>query len=304
MNTSNLDPRHLTFSQAQGLEPLPRSLALGEFPREARIRIWDVFYRTTVENSAEPPYGMYRVIFGVWSEVLRDLHVRFFNEPTDGFSTVLDDVRDRYKEVILGNTKYNSVFDLVMFIMRHPKCPPEFTNGIKAEFEACSMAYVVDTNGPPTIFPAATPEEGEAIRAAREDLRIAALPAASVHLQRAAELMNDGKWRESAHESISAVESVGLGLGVRGNTLAGVMKSLRNDPTWRIHPAFLGALDKLYAYASDEQGVRHAAVDDQEHVGREEAQFMMGVCAASCSYLLGKQRDAVAADGRRAGKSP
>ena len=116
--------------------------------------------------------------------------------------------------------------------------------------------------------------------------------------------MNGGNWRESAHESISAVESVGLSLGVRGSTLAAVLKRLRSNPAWRIHPAFLAALDKLYAYTSDEQGVRHAAVDDREHVGREEAQFMMGVCAASCSYVMGKQRDAVEADGRRAGKSP
>ena len=58
------------------------------------------------------------------------------------------------------------------------------------------------------------------------------------------------------------------------------------------------------AYASDEQGVRHAAVDDQENVGRDEAQFMLAVCAASCSYLLGKERHTVEADGHRAGKSP
>ena len=228
----------------------------------------------------------------------------FFNEPTDDFDSRPASIRVRYKAFILGNTKYNKVFDLIQFTMRHPDCPADFTNGIKSVFEECSMAYVVDTNGPPTIFPAATPEEGEAIRIAREDLRTAALPAPSGHLQRAAELMNDGEWRESAHESISAVESVGRSLGVSGNTLAAVLRSLRNDPAWRIHPAFLAALDKLYAYASDEQGVRHAAVDDQEHVGREEAQFLMGVCAASCSYLLGKQHDAIEGDRRRAGNNP
>ena len=163
------------------------------------------------------------------------------------------------------------------------------------------MAYVVDTNGPPTIFPAATPEEGEAISTAREELRVAGLPAANRHLQRAAELMNDSEWRESAHESISAVESVGLSLGVEGKTLSEVLKRMKNDSAWPIHPACLTAIEKLYAYASDEQGVRHAAKDDQEHVGRAEAQFMLGSCAASCSYLLSKQRDAVQADRNRGG---
>ena len=303
MRTPEFDTRQLTFSQAQGLEPLPRSLALGEFSREARNRVWDVFYRTTEHHAPGAPDYEYAMVDDPWKEILRDLHVQVFNASIDEYSGDFKNVGEQYGSLIL-NTQYNRVFDLIQFIMRHPECPPNFTNGIKAVFEECSMAYIVDTNGRPTIFPAATPEEGEAIRMAREDLRTAALPAASGHLQRAAELMNDGEWRESAHESISAVESVGLSLGLRGNTLAAVLKRLRKDPTWRVHPVFLAALDKVYAYASDEQGVRHAAVDDQEHVGREEAQFMMGVCAASCSYLLGKQRHAVEADGRRAGNNP
>lgn len=267
------------------MEPLPRPLALGEFPQEARNRVWDVFYRTTESHRAS--WGP--VVVDPWERVLLDLHVEFFDQPTDEFSSHFSDILVRYKPFVLSNTKYNKVFDLVQSIMRHPECPSYFTEGIKAVFQQCSLAYFVDTNGPPTIFEAATPEEGEAIRMARANLRTAGLPAASGHLQRAAELMNDRKWRESAHESISAVESVGLSLGAGGNMLSDVLKSLRKDPPWRIHPAILSALDKLYGYASDEQGVRHAAVDDQEHVGREEAQFMMGVCAASCSYLLGKQ---------------
>ena len=47
MNAPDVDPRKLTFSQAQGLEELPGPLALGELPQEIRNRVWDVFYRTT-----------------------------------------------------------------------------------------------------------------------------------------------------------------------------------------------------------------------------------------------------------------
>lgn len=225
-----------------------------------------------------------------WKDILRDLNVRLFGQTTDEFSDAFSDVCEHYKYVILENTSYNKIFDIILFIMRHPHCPPDFTRAINAVFEECLMAYVVDTNGPPTIFPAATPEEGTAIRAAREDLRTVGMSAADSHLQRAAELMNDSNWRESTHESISAFESVGISLGVGGNTLGAVLKRMRNDSAWPIHQVLLAALEKLYAYASDEQGVRHAAEDDREHVGREEAQFMLSACAASCSYLLGKQR--------------
>ena len=79
--------------------------------------------------------------------------------------------------------------------------------------------------------------------------------------------------------------------------MAGGLKNLKNDSAWSIHPALLVVLDKLYGYASAEQGVRHAAKDDREHVGREEAQFMLVACAAACSYLLGKQRESANASG-------
>ena len=41
-NNEGLDPRHVTFSQAQGYEALPVPLALGEISYEARLRLWDL----------------------------------------------------------------------------------------------------------------------------------------------------------------------------------------------------------------------------------------------------------------------
>ena len=40
-DNEDLDPRKLTFSQAQGYEPIPGPLALGLLSEEARIRLWD-----------------------------------------------------------------------------------------------------------------------------------------------------------------------------------------------------------------------------------------------------------------------
>ena len=292
-----MDPRRLTFSQAQGLEKLPCLLALAEMPPEARSRLWDVFYRIMMESSATPPACRHPVVFGSWEQLLRDLHARFFVEPADDFSQLVPDICDVYKRFFLDETPYNKVFDLLVHMMRHPLCPSPFVDGIVAVFEECHLAYVVDTDGAPTIFPAATREEGEAIHTARRDLMRTGLDAANEHLQRAAELLNDGEWRESVHESISAVESVATGLGTQQNTLGAVIKRLEEQSDWRLHPAFLAALSKLYGYTSDEQGVRHAATDSDTHVDREEAQFMIGTCASFCSYLLGKERQATKRSG-------
>ena len=294
-----MDPRRLTFSQAQGLEELPHLLALAEMPPEVRNRIWDVFYRTMMEFSATPPTCPYPVVFGNWEQLLRDLHARFFIAPADEFSDLVPDICDRYKSFFLGETPYNKVFDLLQHMMRHPRCPTQLVSGIETVFEECHMACVVDTDGAPTIFSAATHQEGEAIHAARHDLKRTGLDAANDHLQRAAELLNDGKWRESVHESISAVESVATSLGTQEKTLGTVLKKLEKQSNWQLHPAFLAALSKLYGYTSDEQGVRHAATESDTHVDREEAQFMIGTCASFCSYLLGKKRQASKMSGNR-----
>ena len=75
MSAPDVDPRNLTFSQAQGLEELPRSFALGELPPEARNRLWDVFHMTS--SMASTSVGFSSVVVGQWHDVLLDVHVQF-----------------------------------------------------------------------------------------------------------------------------------------------------------------------------------------------------------------------------------
>ena len=285
------------------MEELPGPLELGELPREIRNRVWDVFYRTTKENSAVPPVSFEPVVYGPWETVLWDLHVQFFVQPADEFSVLVSYVCAKNKSFLLGDTPYNKVFDFLQRVMRHLDCPREFLSGIIAVFEECPLAYVVDTNGPPTIYPAVTPEEGEAIQAAQRNLQRERQDAASGHLREAARHFAEGKWRDSVRESITAVESVAKSLGTKGTTLGSVLKKL--DKRWRIHPALHGALSKLYGWTSDEDDVRHGAgtVNGGSEVDREEAAFMIGVCASFCSYLLGKQRKLAVSGGPNTSRS-
>ena len=49
------------------------------------------------------------------------------------------------------------------------------------------------------------------------------------------------------------------------------------------------AIISLYGYTSDEKGIRHALLnDDEARVDRDDAVFMLGACAAFASYLWRK----------------
>ena len=57
-----------------------------------------------------------------------------------------------------------------------------------------------------------------------------------------------------------------------------------------IHPAMKKGFTSLYAYTSDEGGIRHALLEDAAKVDEADALFMLGACAAFVSYLLNKAR--------------
>lgn len=98
--------------------------------------------------------------------------------------------------------------------------------------------------------------------------------------------MRNGQWQESVHESISAVESLVKSLVSEKARLGTAIKTMQRD--WNTHPAFGSAMKKLYEWPSNEPGVRHGGASTSD-LGRAEAAFMIPVCAAFCTYLLGKQ---------------
>ena len=110
----------------------------------------------------------------------------------------------------------------------------------------------------------------------------------AAHLKKAAECINGQDWAGSVRESIHAVESVARQLDPKAsNELGPALKSLekeRNPPSG----AQVG-IHKLYGYTSNEQGIRHALLDqDSANVGMDEAVFMLGACASFSSYLWRK----------------
>ena len=70
-------------------------------------------------------------------------------------------------------------------------------------------------------------------------------------------------------------------------TLGPALKSIERRGA--LHPALKKAFDTLYGYTNNEQGIRHALLDQTDtKVGLDEAVFMLGACASFASYLWRK----------------
>ena len=278
-----LDPRSLSFSQAHGYEALPQQLRLEELSEEARVRFWNVLLS---ESQSDLGYS------GDWSEIFRFIYTHFLNLPLE--SDMVQFVRlsrpfdNPIKDIILRQP-FNKVFDLLLEVMRHKKCPKRVITEIAAVFRHLQLAYIVDEDPPPTIYPAATPEEGETVIDSLEQLRSAGLSASRQHLQMAAANINQQDWAGAIRESIHAVESVARQIAPKAKTLGEALKVLEENRLLE-HPALREGFSKIYGYTNDEQGIRHALLDEEKsNVGQEEAVFMFGACASFASYLSRKQ---------------
>ena len=272
----------ISFSQAQGYEEIPRPLKLEEFPREARNRIWNLFYaHLRGTTSSVEGFGTY--IGGAWRDVFLSVHAELDCLPLDDWETDFELFCSKLRGRI-GLDPFFKVFDLIEFVLQHPQCPPPFVKGMDRTFKVSRLAYVLDTGPPPSIIPAVTPVEGTSVVESLKSLRQAGLGGSTAHLRSASAYINEGKWADSVRESIHAVESVARQLDPNAAQTLG--PALKSQP---LHPALKKGIASLYGYTADEQGIRHALLDQTDaNVGQDEAVFMLGACASFASYLIRK----------------
>jgi hypothetical protein len=93
-------------------------------------------------------------------------------------------------------------------------------------------------------------------------------------------------YRNAIKEAISAVESVVKIInGTRGGGLHEALEAV--SAKIEMHPALKAGLEKLYAYTSDEDGIRHALLDEA-NVDEGDARFMIVTCSAFVNFLIVK----------------
>ena len=273
-----------TFSQAHGYEAMPAMLKLGQLDDKARTRIANVL---TDHVDRCQYHEWHSSLVGKYMAVIsRDLHCHHHVRSVDSWSNDRDCVAKQFQDDV-NKLLFNRVFDMIQFIMRHRECPSSLINDIKTTFSDSNLAYAIDDSSSPTIIPMATKAEGESILSSLRELTDAGLEGSASHLRKSSECINSSQWADSVRESIHAVESTAQKIDPSANGLKSALQSLENRVEF--HPALKKAIISLYGYTSDEKGIRHALLNnDEARVDRDDAVFMLGACAAFASYLWRK----------------
>lgn len=272
-----------TFSEVHGLREVPGPPQLEEISPQARNNLWSALWKQMEATSTADFYS--RDLGRPWQSILAVVHQRLLGQPLDQFETELRHWQNICKSFLLEGP-YHLCFDMIETLMRHPECPEDFTREI-AEIFHYQLAYRIDTTSTPRIVPAATEQEGDALIGALHDLERARLGGAATHLRQAGERIREQDWAGSIRESIHAVESVATRVtGGDADTLGKALSMLERQAD--LHGALRKGFGALYGYASNEDGIRHSLSDNESKATQDEAIFMIGACAAFCSYLWRK----------------
>ncbi len=279
--TDTLDRRIVTFAQAEGSEELPNQLKPKELSRALRAFLWKVLFDsiskslTWTRNISPPTY----YITLHWEIILKDWWVDRMYQFSDEFNDELDYWRPRLKEVI-GEGEYVHVFDFLQFCIRHRLCPDDFVEELQSALEKGSAAYRISDK---TIFPVSDEVSGKAIVATFQSLERSGLDGARSHLRSAAEVLTTGDWPSAVRESIHAVESALKVVEPSEGMLSKALKKYEKSGV--INPNLKRAMNALYDYTSDEEGIRHAKVLEGTRVDEAERMYMFGACSAFLTFV-------------------
>ena len=109
------------------------------------------------------------------------------------------------------------------------------------------------------------------------------------HLKKALNFLSDREhpdYKNCVKESISAVEATCRIIAEKDSATLGEALKLLAKHGLKLHPCLNSGIDKLYSYACDQGGVRHAEHEAESIVTFEEAKFMMVTCSAIVNYLV------------------
>ena len=278
------------FSERIGARPVRDSLQIGSMDDDLRNRLWSVVYELVFKPKAECHLSSS-------SESVRNFFVKldldFFKLPTDELADWVPYNIERIKKWFFGSDWY-LIYDFLEFLAKH--APPWWVDRVGFK-KGCNIILGEEMSGyrfiGDQIGPITDGTEIDAMEEALADTDISRWSPIYKHLEAAKGMLfkrPKADFRNSIKESISAVEAAASILaGKQKAKLGAALTALERQGS--LHPSLKEAFQKLYAYTSDADGIRHALLEGDSSCDFEDAKYMLVTCSAFVHYLIAKTAD-------------
>jgi hypothetical protein len=277
----------MSFSERYGYKPVREIIQIDSMDDHLRNGLWSLlkvcFWDDARVSSGIPNRtfitdtintNLYHLSTKLW--------FNYFKRPLDNLDQDWSKVLSQLREYFF-KSEWFEVYDFLEFVANnYDDFTDKFITSCNELFEKEMSAYRF-VDGVITRI-----TEKQEIQEIEQALESKSSPV-TTHIRRSLELLSDRNqpdYRNSIKESISAVESlVAQVLGVETGTLGQLIKKL--DTEIGLHPALKTAFSSLYGFTSDEGGIRHALME-QNNSDYHDAKFMLVVCSAFINYVEGK----------------
>jgi len=250
---------------------------------ELRNSLWNAL-DTAFWSTDDFVYGRHGD-YGEIENFSRILWSSYFRKPVDsrpGYGRsnrgqlILNTIREYF-----FNCEWNEVYDFLEFVVRvHAKDMPRLTDYLN-QILSLDLAGYKFIDG--LIVNITDAQESELLTVALADTQFGPVTA---HLERALQLLADRKqpdYRNSIKESISAVEAMARVVAEAPKaTLGEALKVL--EKKGHLHPALKDGFSKLYGYTNDDDGIRHAMLDEP-NINQSDAKYFLLSCTSFINYL-------------------
>lgn len=272
------------FSERIGIVK-PRSLQHDDIDDALRNSLWNFIAQIGFETKSPSPST------SVWDNTIRILAVHFFKVPIDQVPTYGNDQARDWLFKRFQKLQWWEAYDLVEFLVHELGTATWHPVRMRDLAEALNLILERELSGFRVVDGQLTRITSDAEIASIEDAAKAAtaagLEGVRIHLDSALAKLGErpkADYRNSIKESISAVESAAR-LIAGSSSLRDALSVLEKKAP--LHGGFKAGLVSLYGYTSDEDGIRHAILDEP-NVGFDEAKFMLVSCSAFVHFLISK----------------
>lgn len=282
-NSISEKPKY-SFSQRKGITPISQVVQIESMNQNLRNSLWNVLY----ERFCFQYFQNY--FLTILNDIGEGITGRFAMSIWTGFfKHTLDSLPDNNHQAIKNISDYfkkanwYEIYDLIEYVIGefdYPYIVDEINEVLAREMSGYRIVDGIVTD-------IVNPQELDSLK---DVLESDEFPGVINHLKRALELMSDREnpdYRNSIKESISAVESIAKAITRDSKaTLGSAIKSTSLSD--KMHPAMNKSLLSLYGYTSDENGIRHAMLEEEPDLDVHDARFFLLSCTSFINYLKSK----------------